>query len=950
MSDHIITEALWIQMDNNRVRSSSGHYFLPPGSLPLIFTDHAIAQAVDELQCEPDEKIGLAQHIGEKATVTFAILVWMKVEKLIVNFRNHGVVDASLPLDPDRARRISTPFGETFAREFQWQFIPYVFPKDMASHHKEFQSQIILPFVDEPKELAVGGFSYVTETNIHPAMQNFYAQKGKVRVIKKRLQRVGSEEAGEFRWLTTFISALHGLASALCAVHNVRLNVPENGIRFEGVGYHHDLRPANILVSRNTFVLADFGLGKLKPANEPSVTTWKAGTGDYLAPECTDEDFHHQDVGRSVDIWAFGCLMAEVVTFAQRGKAGLEEFRKMRLDESPDKVWRNTYFFGSDKNYRPSVQRWLQSLETDAHSHSFSQVILTALTGHPVRRTQMTQIRERLALFSLVARLNAVYDFLTKIFEFNDLKEERSPSIMSIWFERERVRAFSKAFGLNSVYDNTAPTIEETVYDYCFNKLTDMFHITREFCEAHDADTESTGNLMRREVTSASQSTSTETLSTYTLSRDISERVQELWDILPDSRRRLVEAEWLHRILESDNIQELTTVQSSLSNSGHTPVYERGSALAMMKKIRLEMLSNPSTGQYDNQLSAQDIEYTDTFSGHQIGLFRKSTPVLVEWMYYSPRWESVSATQRALVMSLKAKGFGLTGKVEGLRVLDCLGFFEETKNNAGYGFVYKMPPQIHHHAVTSRPTTLHELLITSAKNAKIDKYSSEPLLEDKFVLAYKLVAFLADFHTIGWVHENFHSINVVFFLAPEEMKSIGPISSFILREPYIIGLHKSRPASEHWQTEGPAMDRRFMDYLRPEYLQHKRFSILDDYYSLGLMLLEIGLWYPEQGWSQQKEYKALPPGKLRELFLKRYVPRLGPRMGSIYRDIVEMCLNNGLDDKSPTVKTSEEKSQSIFRAFIHNVVYQLSELVRSAAPSKLGLLDSKNMASSSIFD
>lgn len=188
------------------------------------------------------------------------------------------------------------------------------------------------------------------------------------------------------------------------------------------------------------------------------------------------------------------------------------------------------------------------------------------------------------------------------------------------------------------------------------------------------------------------------------------------------------------------------------------------------------------------------------------------------------------------------------------------------------------------------------------------------------------------------------------FPCPRRDEKHRPISSFILREPCIIGLHKSRPASEHWQTEGPAMDRRFMNYLRPKYLQHKRFSILDDYYSLGLMLLEIGLWYPEQGWSQQKEYKALPPEKLRELYLKRCVPRLGPRMGSVYRDIVELCLNNGLDDKSPTVKTSEEKSQRIFPAFIHSVVYQLSELVRSAAPSKLGLLDSKNMASSSIFD
>lgn len=140
-------------------------------------------------------------------------------------------------------------------------------------------------------------------------------------------------------------------------------------------------------------------------------------------------------------------------------------------------------------------------------------------------------------------------------------------------------------------------------------------------------------------------------------------------------------------------------------------------------------------------------------------------------MYYSPRWESVSATQRALVMSLKARSFGLTGKVEGLRVLDCLGFFEETKNNVGYGFVYRIPPQIHHHTVTSRPTTLHELLITSAKNAKIDKCSNELLLEDKFVLAYKLAAFLVDFHTTGWSMRIFTRSTLYFSLPQKRRKA-----------------------------------------------------------------------------------------------------------------------------------------------------------------------------------
>lgn len=175
MSDRKIIKALWTQIANNRERSISGQHFLPPNSLPTIFTESAISQAVVELRCEADEKVGLAQDISKTSTVIFAILVWMSKEDWIVAFRNHGVVDANLPLGVDRVHQISPELSDAFAREFQWQFIPYIFPSDMATRHQVFQAEKILPFVAERTRI-VGGFSQVTQVDIYPSMQNFYPE------------------------------------------------------------------------------------------------------------------------------------------------------------------------------------------------------------------------------------------------------------------------------------------------------------------------------------------------------------------------------------------------------------------------------------------------------------------------------------------------------------------------------------------------------------------------------------------------------------------------------------------------------------------------------------------------------------------------------------------------------------------------------------------------------
>jgi len=94
---------------------------------------------------------------------------------------------------------------------------------------------------------------------------------------------------------------------------------------------HRDIKPANILVNKDCNVkLCDFGMAKVNlqnsefegrnfPMNSCNVTTrW------YRAPEVL---FGFEDYTESIDIWSFGCVLAEMLTRQpfMRGKTDLEQ-------------------------------------------------------------------------------------------------------------------------------------------------------------------------------------------------------------------------------------------------------------------------------------------------------------------------------------------------------------------------------------------------------------------------------------------------------------------------------------------------------------------------------------------------------------------------------------------------------------------------------------------------
>lgn len=290
------------------------------------------------------------------------------------------------------------------------------------------------------------------------------------------------------------------------------------------------------------------------------------------------------------------------------------------------------------------------------------------------------------------------------------------------------------------------------------------------------------------------------------------------------------------------------------------------------------------------------------FQGQQNNGLQNNTPMLRSWAIYQAfnvvvEWRGydamgMDAYQKNAVQGRVEKLVDMLKKgpkPPGFRILDCLGYVEDN-SRARFGMVLRYPHPYELYQGDYSPRTLHQIIKTFVK-------TSSPYLGDRFQLASFLAEAVYELHASRWLHKGINSHNILFFHQSPIRTSSGtnadiPVS---LVHPIFSGFNISRP-----DDLGAVSDKLYPDpetgiYKHPEVQglngrPPSRYHYLHDIYSLGTVLLEIGVWIV-----LKDLYRGNQTGDAFRQRLMAKVSLLGVSMGENYMIVVRKCLEGRFD-------------------------------------------------------
>jgi hypothetical protein len=221
------------------------------------------------------------------------------------------------------------------------------------------------------------------------------------------------------------------------------------------------------------------------------------------------------------------------------------------------------------------------------------------------------------------------------------------------------------------------------------------------------------------------------------------------------------------------------------------------------------------------------------------------------------------------------------------RLLDCKGVVKESdqfKVTRSFTFVMRIPK-----GVSSKPISLRSCLLLS---------DTSHSLSERFRLAYQVATAVSSVHTYGFVHKNIRPDVTLLFR--DGTSEIG--SAYLAGFSHIRG-DKSKTNAigtsswmadlyQHPDRQGAAPETRYV-------MQH-------DIYSLGVCLLEIGLWTSLVDYTSSTpqpspliQFQTTPTSEqVKTHLLNLSSSALPKHMGTRYADLVKICLTC-LDDNNP---------------------------------------------------
>ena len=665
----------------------------------------------------------------------------------------------------------------------------------------------------------------------------------------------GKRVSRSFKNADEMFEELRGLASALEDVHLYRCQE----IELDLIGCHHDLKPSNILIFDGRLTLADFGLSRLIPPEQGSNTIFKDCLGDYFSPECLDKSLSQQKIGRPSDIWSFACLIAELITFHEYGPVGVLDFRSARRTEvSPRHV---TSWFHSGGELKAEVDDWLSKLRANSQNDNVKALIIlirTMLDKDPRSRPDVSAVQLQLislALASLTKR--ATEQFIAFLEHHGDFNLDVELNRFQEWCD-----------GAGGTFPDSGSQ-PETLAQLWSEYRQHILAICKLICDTSVPD------LHVEEQYSA-----------YDLEElylSIREHNDSLWRLLPLGMRKIMRVRWHRRRLATTQLNEIKAIEQSNDSEIAN--------LATMKRLFILMEQSRSVAD-QAPLEFEDITFGGPFGDHTLALYssqsfassfhaasNKEEPVLIEWWLIDD-WDPSLLEELFVRMSSIADLPNVPHRPAEFRVLDSKGFFLDRQRHR-FGVVYALPELSVLPSSSSSRFPFPQL--TSLRTFIADHQSvsqgTRPPLGHRFALALALCLCVAEFHAVGWLHHDLCAENIVF------------VPRAPLRDPYVVGFNHSRPDESGNCSVQRSYGASRLAYQHPAYRApdgSARWTRAFDYYGLGVVLLEIGMWYGVHHFEDEMRGKAAEGRreKLKELARGR----LAAYVGEGWMEAVVFCL------------------------------------------------------------
>ncbi len=308
--------------------------------------------------------------------------------------------------------------------------------------------------------------------------------------------------------------------------------------------------------------------------------------------------------------------------------------------------------------------------------------------------------------------------------------------------------------------------------------------------------------------------------------------------------------------------------------------------LGLNSPLRLVRLIKGS-GSASNSLEVNAMEIQSvgerrgsTAGGEQIMMGKmEQIDVLVEYKPYKESLGQVSTLRDRPKIQKLAQILNSDKSIE-FCSLKCLHWFHDSYEYY-YGLVFEVPS-----GLLLPCATLFELLGLTYRRVR-------PTLGQRFRIAHDIGRAIQKWHSVGWVHEEICSRNVLIFQNPGT-------HAWDFSKPFLGGFQHSRRETDISDgLEIEDIQRNVYRHPSRQGIPLQRHDALHDIYAYGVLLLEIGLWQTvlEHRYLQEivNKVQNSKPEQIQKVLVKIAKQSLGHTMGVDYRDAAVVCLEDGFE-------------------------------------------------------